>query len=133
MILDPMLTPCDPLRHASHEQVVGNLTLHRAGRCCCCCMSGREASLLFDFCYESCPSDLGTTCVNGALHTDASPAANEPISLAHPAVPVLTTRGAFTRSQLKADRERYLACVNVLSGDRAPADVDLVGRQAQES
>ena len=38
-----------------------------------------------------------------------------------------------TGSQLKADRERYLACVNVLSGDRAPADVDLVGRQAQES
>jgi len=59
------------------------------------------------------------TCVEGALHTDASATANNLISLAHPALPVLTTRGASACSQLKVDCELYLAFMNVLSGARA--------------
>ena len=62
-----------------------------------------KAAICFEFCYEELASDLGTTRTDGALHASASPAPSDAFhSLS--TFPVLTARGASSRSQLKADR-----------------------------
>ena len=66
-------------------------------------MSSRDVAFCIEFSDESCAMDLGTTRVNGALHASASPAPSDAFhSLS--TFPVLTARGASSRSQLKADR-----------------------------
>ena len=75
-------------------------------------------------------SDLGTSRTDGALLAGASPAASEPISLAHPVLAVLTICGASACSWLKADRERYSAYDNMLSSVGPPADIHLAGGYA---
>ena len=42
----------------------------------------------------------------------------------------MSHRGASAHSQLEAARKRYSAYMNLLSGVRVPADMDLAGRRA---
>ena len=93
-------------------------------------MSSRQVAFIFEFGNESCTADNGTISVHGALPAEASPAACKPKWLEHPAFRVLTARRASARSQIEAERRRYAASENELSGFRPPTGTGRVGGHA---